>query len=254
MTADDIECRIAEVDKNGKYVSLLLYKTARTDAQLLDETYGPFDWQNDYKVIDGKMYCGIGIINNNGEWVWKWNCGTESNTEAEKGQASDALKRAGFVWGIGTELYSAPRILIWPDKCNIDDAGGKKRCYDTFRVSRIEYDNRQNISALEIFNEKKRCVAFVWPDKKAQANNTTASKETTHAACKPQNPAPASEQELPPPSEDGYYYCEKCKKVVSRVKSTDGAFLTPMEVAKISYKRSKHILCADCLKGLVELT
>ena len=103
LKPDEIEVRVASVSETG--ITALLYKTARTDYALLDETVGMMGWANDYRVIDGKMYCGIGI-RGDGEWVWKWNCGTESNTEAEKGQASDAMKRAGFCWGIGTELYS----------------------------------------------------------------------------------------------------------------------------------------------------
>ena len=102
LNPDEIECRVAQV--NEKYVKLLLYKTARTDAALLDEAVGHMFWCNDYKVIDGKMYCGIGIKDKDTlQWVWKWNCGTESNMEKEKGEASDAFKRAGFVWGIGAD-------------------------------------------------------------------------------------------------------------------------------------------------------
>ena len=109
MKPNEIEVRIQQInqyqtDKGVKrYVQLLLYKTARTDAALLDEKYGPMSWQNDYRSIDGKLYCGIGVLTEKG-WVWKWNTGTESNMEAQKGEASDAMKRAGFVWGIGTEL------------------------------------------------------------------------------------------------------------------------------------------------------
>jgi hypothetical protein len=98
LKADEIECRVAQVSAKG--CTLLLYKTARVDRAILDEMYTACGWQNDFKVIDGKMYGGIGvrIENDNGtsEWVWKWDCGTESNTEAEKGQASDCFKRAGF--------------------------------------------------------------------------------------------------------------------------------------------------------------
>ena len=97
LRADEIECRIATV-KPDKGVSVLLYKTARTDADLLDETFGPEFWENDFKLIDGVLYGGIGIdYDKTGEGlVWKWDAGTESNTEAEKGRASDAFKRAGF--------------------------------------------------------------------------------------------------------------------------------------------------------------
>ena len=154
LTADEIECRISQISDKG--LSLLLYKTARTDANLLDEKYGPFEWQNDFKVVDGVLYGGIGISDNQGGFVWKWDAGTESNTEAEKGRASDAFKRAGFKWGIGRELYTAPRIWISADKCNIKD----RRCYDTFEVEKIAYNDKQEIAGISILCNGTRC--FVW--------------------------------------------------------------------------------------------
>ena len=160
LNADEVECRISEIDKQGRFLRLLLYKTARTDAAMLDETYGPMNWCNDYREINGKMYCGIAVRSESGEWVWKWNVGTESNMEAEKGQASDAMKRAGFVWGIGTELYSAPEIKISAEKCNIKEYGGKYRCYDKFEIEKIAYNDKQEISGLSIRCNGKRC--FVW--------------------------------------------------------------------------------------------
>ena len=166
LTENEIECRISEIAKNGSFLRLLLYKTARTDAALLDETVGPEKWQNDYRVIDGKLFCGIGILEESG-WVWKWNVGTESNMEAEKGQASDAMKRAGFVLGIGTELYSAPEIRIPADKCNIKDYNGKFRCYDRFEVEKIAYDKNEDICGLAIKCSGKRC--FVWQAQKEPA-------------------------------------------------------------------------------------
>lgn len=161
LTEDEIECRVSDIDKSGKYLRLLLYKTARTDALILDETVGANCWCNDYKEINGKMYCGIAIKDEKtSEWVWKWNVGTESNMEAEKGQASDAMKRAGFVWGIGTELYSAPEIKIPNDKCNIREVNGKFRCYDKFYVEKIAYNDKEEISGISIKCNGKRC--FVW--------------------------------------------------------------------------------------------
>lgn len=157
----EIECRISEINKSGKGLSLLLYKTARTDAALLDETCGADRWQNDFRILDGKLYGGIGIKFGD-EWIWRWDCGTESNMEAEKGQASDAFKRAGFKWGLGSELYTAPRIFITSDKCTIKDYNGKMRCYDSFSVEKIAYDESGSISAIAIRNDSlsKRC--FVW--------------------------------------------------------------------------------------------
>lgn len=170
LRADEIECRQAEVGKDGTYISLLLYKTARTDSALLDETVGPYNWDNDYREISGKMYCGIGLYDTERQqWVWKWNVGTESNQEAEKGEASDAMKRAGFVWGLGAELYSAPRITIWNNKCKIEkNSKGFWVCRDKFDVKEIEYDERENISYLEIANVKTGAIVFTWGKQKSR--------------------------------------------------------------------------------------
>lgn len=158
LKADEIECRISQVLANG--IILLLYKTARTDANLLDETVGVFDWQNDFKLIDGVLYGGIGIRTSAG-YVWKWDAGTESNTEAEKGRASDSFKRAGFKWGIGRELYTAPFIWIPSDKCTITkDTNGKYKCYDKFEVVQIGYNDKEEISNLVIINSKSRVEVF----------------------------------------------------------------------------------------------
>lgn len=111
LTADEIEVRVGAV-YDGR-ASMLLYKNARVDMAVLDETYGEFGWQNRYEERKGIMYCAIGVMNTvTGEWVWKEDCGTESNTEKEKGEASDAFKRAGFRWGVGRELYTAPNIYL----------------------------------------------------------------------------------------------------------------------------------------------
>lgn len=168
LKADEIECRIAQVKADG--ISLLLYKTARTDANLLDETVGEFGWQNDFKLIDGVLYGGIGIkenlVVNDSPWIWKWDAGTESYTEAEKGRASDSFKRAGFKWGIGRELYSAPFIWITKDKCNIkQDDKGVWKCFDKFEVAYIEYDSNSDISVLSIINSKSRVEVYKWEAK-----------------------------------------------------------------------------------------
>lgn len=111
LTADEIDVRIGQIGKG--YVTLLLYKNARVDRAILDEEFGIYGWQCDYKELKGNMYCGIGVYDaHTTQWVWKWDCGTESNTEKEKGEASDAFKRAGFRWGIGIELYKSPRIYM----------------------------------------------------------------------------------------------------------------------------------------------
>ena len=95
-------------------------------------------------------------------WVWKSDCGTESNTEAQKGEASDSFKRACFNWGIGRELYTAPFIWIPADKCNITDKG---KCFDNFEVEKVIIENKR-ITALAIKNVTKGVRAFVWQEQK----------------------------------------------------------------------------------------
>lgn len=155
LRANEIEVRTQQIKENG--VSVLLYKTARTDANLLDETVGADNWQNDFKSIDGKMFGYISIKCGN-EWVTKSDSGTEGNIEAEKSLASDAFKRAGFKWGIGRELYTAPFIWISADVIKIENRGGKFYTNEKFEVSKIGYNENNEINMLEIINSKKQTV------------------------------------------------------------------------------------------------
>lgn len=161
LFADEIECRVQSVKQNG--LVLLLYKNARCDMNILDEAVGPENWQREHYECKGNLFCRVGIDVNalaedaDSRWVWKSDCGTESNTEAQKGEASDSFKRACFNWGIGRELYTAPFTWIPADKCNI--VNGK--CYDKFVVEKILIENKR-IVALAIWNASKNVRAFVW--------------------------------------------------------------------------------------------
>lgn len=164
LTADQIECRVKKVTEKGAVV--LLYKTARVDMDMLDAAVGAENWQCDYREIKGNLYAGIGILcGEDGpikSIVWKWDCGVESREDGEgnekKGEASDSFKRAGFKWGIGRELYTAPFIFIPADKMNINNG----RTYDTFSVEKIAYDDKRRISGLSILNDKTGKRVFVW--------------------------------------------------------------------------------------------
>lgn len=97
LRADEIECRVGQVARNGNGLSLLLYKTARADADILDETVGPENWQNEFYDCKGTLFCKVGILVDRkdvlAEWVWKDDAGSPSNMEAAKGEASDALTK-----------------------------------------------------------------------------------------------------------------------------------------------------------------
>lgn len=142
LKADEIECRVG-VNK-GNWVSLLLYKNSRVDMAILDEVWGQFNWQRDHREIKGVMYAGVGIWNEGRrEWVWKWDAGSESKTDPEKGEASDSFKRACVNWGIGRELYTAPFVVV-----NLRPGETASKGY--FRVAKIGYTEDRAIKELVV--------------------------------------------------------------------------------------------------------
>lgn len=163
LRADEIECRVNTVNENG--CSLLLYKDARCDMKILDETVGPANWQRNHELINGNLFCNVSIYDEDKkEWITKQDVGTESYTEKEKGQASDSFKRACFNWGIGRELYTSPFIWIPKDKVTLKDkaVNGKKNgvtTYDKFAVTQIIIENGV-IKAIAIKNVSLGKMAF----------------------------------------------------------------------------------------------
>lgn len=161
LNANEIDCRISTVTSKG--VSLLLYKDARVDQRILDETVGCMNWQRRHTRDNAN--CIVSIWDpEKGMWIEKEDTGTESNTEKEKGLASDSFKRACFNWGIGRELYSAPFIWIPSGNgCTVSemkDRPGKYTCNDRFSVVEIGYDEERNINTLTIRNDKTKDI--VW--------------------------------------------------------------------------------------------
>lgn len=158
LRADEIECRASTVSEKG--VSLLLYKDARVDQRILDETFGLFGWKRSHQCIDGNLYCTVEVCNKEtGEWISKQDVGKVGYAEKEKSQASDSFKRACFNWGIGRELYTAPFIWIPAEKTDIrQKTDGKLCCNDYFSVGSIEYNGEREIVGLSIINRKKQTV------------------------------------------------------------------------------------------------
>ena len=157
LNANEIDCRVASVSKDGSLM-LLLYKDARVDQKILDENFGIFGWQRKHEIIGGNLYCTVSVRNpETGEWVSKQDVGVESFTEKEKGQASDSFKRACFNLGIGRELYTAPQIWVKKGDYTPNDKGNT---YDRFSVKDIGYDKDGNINKLIILNNKTKRVVF----------------------------------------------------------------------------------------------
>ena len=161
LRADEIECRVAQAKEKG--VSLLLYKDARCDQNILDETVGAMNWQRHH--VRDNANCIVSIWDNERNmWVSKEDTGTESNTEKEKGLASDSFKRACFNWGIGRELYTAPFIWIKAEDCaklKPKQRGDGWQCNDDFYVSKIAIENKR-IVGLAIRNRTTGKRVFVW--------------------------------------------------------------------------------------------
>lgn len=159
LNAEEIDCRVSQVNQYG--VGLLLYKDARCDMNILDETVGVERWQRSHELINGNLFCNVAINFPTAEgfdrWVVKQDVGTESYTEKEKGEASDSFKRACFNWGIGRELYTAPKIFVGKKDLETleQDKNGKWICKDTFEVAEIEYVNRK-IAYVKVLNRKSK--------------------------------------------------------------------------------------------------
>lgn len=164
LREDEIECRIGTISAKG--LSLLLYKDARVDQNILDETVGCLNWQR--RHCRDNQNCIVSIWDDEKkQWIEKEDTGTESNTEKEKGLASDSFKRACVNVGIGRELYTAPFIWISANDANIQTIqNGKYRCNDKFFVEAIRYDENKNIVALSIKNRTTGKRVFLMDNRK----------------------------------------------------------------------------------------
>lgn len=208
LKADEIDCRVATCNQNG--VSLLLYKDARVDMNVLDETFGVTGWQRTHELIGDRLYCTVSIYDEDKkQWISKQDVGTESYTEKEKGQASDSFKRACFNIGIGRELYTAPFIWVNASDCNMKQNNGKWTTYDRFTVDSITIENKR-ITGLSIKNTKTGELVFTYGK---------APKKTSTKANKPV----VQETEVK---------CPKCGKVMIPQKAKDGNMVMPADILK----------------------
>lgn len=184
LRADEVDARVGTCNEKG--FSLLLYKDARCDQNILDETVGSENWQRRHYEVKGNMFCSVGIYDTEKkEWVWKDDCGTESNTEKEKGEASDSFKRACFNWGIGRELYTTPFIYV---KGNTEQNFKKQwtPIYKSFTIKAFEVENGR-ITKLQILGYAKDSgneVIFEYGMKSKPKEDKPIEKMTYEEACK----------------------------------------------------------------------
>ena len=189
LRADEIECRVSTINERG--LSLLLFKDARVDQKILDETFTPFGWKRTHQIIDGNLYCTVEIWDSEKcQWISKQDVGTTSYSEKEKGQASDSFKRACFNWGVGRELYTAPFIWIGAVHATIQKKDNKFTTSDRFSVQSISYNEQREINALVIVNGKGFKVFEMKPKQKNrqdtgnQQNTGGKPDEGQEAECK----------------------------------------------------------------------
>ena len=225
LNADEIEIRAARCAENG--AQFLLYKDARVDMNVLDETVGAQNWQRQHDEHNGNLFCKVGIKFGD-EWVWKEDAGAESNTEAEKGHASDSFKRACVNWGIGRELYTSP--FIWIKNCtepansvlNTKAKWVLKKEANGLKVTKIGYDGNGKINELEISNGN----GIVW----SMRGNTPATAQATEE----RKDTPKQEKTR---TDANTRACEVC-----------GAFITD-KVFKFSLDKYGRALCMNCQRN-----
>lgn len=218
LRADEIDVRIASIKPNG--ASFLLYKDARCDMRILDETVGSVNWKRSHQGVNDNMFCTVSIYDEvKKEWISKQDCGIESSksdgTENyKKGEASDSFKRACFNWGIGRELYTSPFIWIKPNE-------GEEIKYAKFSVADIEYNDKREITKLVVV-DKKGMERFTYGIKKYK---------------------PKSDGPKPQIKTEQSLICKKCGNEIKEARCKNGAIQTPQEVSVIT-----NGLCIKCAK------
>lgn len=218
LRADEVEVRVGNCSEKG--ATFLLYKDARCDMNILDETFGIFGWKREHSFKGEKEFCKVSVYDaERNEWVSKEDTGTESFAEKEKGQSSDAFKRACVNIGIGRELYTSPFIFINVPTEQKGNGWTLKKPYPTFKVTTLEVTNKK-ITKLEIANKVTGESVYSFPKKMPE---------------KGKNEANTSDYKLPT--------CQMCGEAITPL----GGFTTE-KIIEITKKKTGKQLCADCYK------
>lgn len=184
LTSEEIDFRIQSINTGG-YATILAYKDARVDMKRLDDVFGVEYWQKKFEVINGNLFCSVGIFNEKlNQWIWKQDVGTESMTEKEKGQASDAFKRACFNLGIGRELYDYPIISIKlnPTEFKLEEYNGKKVAKQTYELKLKSWTwesffNEKNVLIKLQAKDNNNTIRFAWNKGQAEPKQETKKVE-----------------------------------------------------------------------------
>lgn len=194
LTANDVELRVQSITKNDSGCVLLVYKDARVDMRVLDSVFGWNNWQREHVVIDGQLFCTVKIWDEEkGQWICKQDVGTESNTQAEKGRASDSFKRACFNIGIGRELYAAPFLYIPLNQSEVMETNGRKQ---------LNYKVKFTVKTMTFDKELGEFTEFIIVDQTGKERFTLKKKKKEEKPKMPETPVEEKTDGLPPSLED----------------------------------------------------
>ena len=272
LRADEIDVRVQSIredkDKNVIGAILLLYKNARVDMDILDAEYGRFGWQRTHEFKNGILYCTVSVWDNEKQqWISREDCGTESNSDAEKGQASDSFKRANVNFGIGRELYTSPNIYIGADDFkHYKNNKGFNQTSDRFSVTDIDIKDKQ-IVGLVIKNDSMKKIVYTFgtlygKGTQNQGNNLTVIPPQDRKPTQPKNEPKTSPNEpttqftpvIQMTYEEALNYMIDCKlhfgKTLKDVYKTDRQSIQNIyNMGSTKLKRAIEIIEAEILKS-----
>lgn len=200
LSVSDIEFRVQSiVGQNERYAIILAYKDARVDMNRLDEVVGALNWQRKHQLVGDHLHCEVSIFNTEtGQWVSKSDVGTQSNTEATKGEASDSFKRACFNWGIGRELYGFPFIMV---KLNNDEFrlnGNKAQATNKLKPGNWQWELQSaddgTVLSLKAFDKGNQRFYY---SANTQSKPKQAQQPRTSAGQAPKQPQQQQRQQKP---------------------------------------------------------
>lgn len=232
LSAADVELRTAQIQQtnHGTYATLLVYKNARVDMRILDEVFGPLNWSRNHFVIDGRLFCTISLWDEDKQqWVQKTDVGIPSNSDATKGECSDAFKRSAFNVGIGRCLYDAPDIKIrLADSEVTTGSNGKPKTYAKFYVGDMVYDKELGRFTRFTVLDRNGNIRFDINGNKQVQTKSAASTEHPQAATQP------AESARPP------FAVSKCCECSTPIKS--------QKVVDYAMSRFGKVICYECQK------
>ena len=204
LPIESIDFRVQSINKGG-YATILAYKDARIDMQRLDDVVGALNWKREHTRDNHN--CIVSIWNDaTKQWISKEDTGTESNTEKEKGLASDSFKRACFNWGIGRELYDYPiiQIKLNANEFKIENYGGKEVVKPTFDfklkewkwTSKFEDNKIVSLIAKDQNNQLRYSFGTQTPPKEQPKAKPSLSNERFDAAFKAVEDGKLTKQDL----------------------------------------------------------